>query len=99
MLAWSGLAQWICVILLFIANYQIASGRTLGWHLALLAATFIMAIDAPTQIIRTFISKSDSLDYLYGSLLSIRLLFVLLILKSKVVLACEDCEYNCKDKE
>jgi len=89
-LAWSAPVQWMCVILLFIAIYQIGSRRLSGWRLAVLAAASILAIDAPTQIIRTFIAKSDSLDYLYGSLLSIGLLFSLLYPRFKAALLGEE---------
>jgi hypothetical protein len=41
-----------------------------GWYLAFIAAIAILVIDAPTQIIRT-----KTLDYLYGSLLAIGVLF------------------------
>lgn len=77
-LSWSGPVQWLCVILLFIAIYQIASGRISGWRLGILAASSILAINIPTQIVRTFVAGSDSLDYLYGALLAIGLLISLL---------------------
>lgn len=84
-LAWSAPVQWICVILLFIAIYKLAAGTQIGWWLALIAATSIFAIDVPTQFIRTFIAHSDSLDYLYGSLLSGGLIFALFFPKFKLV--------------
>lgn len=83
-LAWSAPVQWIAVILLFIAIYAIAARKRIGWWLALIAGASIFAIDVPTQIIRTFVAHSDSLDYLYGSLLSGGLLFSLLFPKFKV---------------
>jgi hypothetical protein len=84
-LAWSAPVQWICVILLFIAIYKLAAGARIGWWLALIAAASIFAIDVPTQFIRTFIAQSDSLDYLYGSLLSGGLMFALFFPKFKLV--------------
>lgn len=84
-LAWSAPVQWICVVLLFIAIYKLAAGSRIGWWLALIAAASIFAIDVPTQFIRTFIAHSDSLDYLYGSLLSGGLLFALFFQKFKLV--------------
>jgi hypothetical protein len=89
-LSWSGPVQWLCVILLFIAIYQLAARRFSGWWLALIASASILAIDVPTQIIRTFIAKSDSLDYLYGVLLCIGLLFCLLFPKFRTVLIREE---------
>lgn len=80
-LAWSGPVQWLCVILLFVAIYQLAARKYSGWWLALIGAASIFAMDAPTQIIRTFVAKSDSLDYLYGMLLAGGLLFSLLFPK------------------
>lgn len=83
-LAWSAPVQWISVILLFVAIYKLAAGKRIGWWLALIAGASIFAIDVPTQIIRTFIAHSDSLDYLYGSLLSGGLLFSLFFPKFKI---------------
>lgn len=97
-LSWSGPVQWICVILLFVGIYQIASRRTSGWWLGLLAGAAILAIDVPTQVIRTTMSESTSWDYLYGSLLSIGLLFALLFPKFRNVLI-EERECCCKEKE
>jgi len=77
-LSWSAPIQWICVVLLFVGIYELAARRAAGWWLALIAGASILAIDLPTQIIRTTMSDSTSLDYLYGTLLSIGLLFTLL---------------------
>ncbi len=85
-LSWSGPIQWLCVILLFVAIYQLAAGKRSGWWLALIAAVSILAIDAPTQIIRSTMSESTSLDYLYGALLSSGLLFSLFFPKFRAVL-------------
>lgn len=84
-LAWSAPVQWIAVILLFIAIYKLAEAKRIGWWLMLIAAASIFAIDVPTQIIRTFIAHSDSLDYLYGSLLSGGLLFSLFFPRFRIV--------------
>jgi hypothetical protein len=91
-LAWSGPVQWIAVILLFIAIYNLAAGKRIGWWLALIAAASIFAIDVPTQIIRTFVAHSDSFDYLYGSLLSGGLLFSLFFPKFKIAALGKDPE-------
>lgn len=76
-LAWSNPVQWIAVILLFFAIYLMAARKIAGWRLAVLAAVSILAIDVPTQVIRTTMSTSTSWDYLYGSLISLVLLFSL----------------------
>ena len=83
-LSWSAPVQWIAVVLLFIAIYKLAAGKRIGWWLMLIATASIFAIDVPTQIIRTFVAHSDSLDYLYGSLLSGGLLFSLFFPKFKI---------------
>jgi hypothetical protein len=85
-LAWSAPIQWICVILLFVGIYLLAARKYAGWWLMLVAAVSILAIDAPTQVVRTTMSESTSWDYLYGSLLSIGLLFGLLFPKFKTAL-------------
>jgi ABC-type multidrug transport system fused ATPase/permease subunit len=82
-LSWSAPVQWISVIVLFVAIYLLAAGKRTGWRLALLAGVTIFAMDVPTQIIRTLLSESTSLDYLYGSLLSAGLLISLLFPKFK----------------
>lgn len=82
-LSWSAPIQWICVALLFIGLYLVAARKHSGWWLGLISAASILAIDAPTQVIRTALTDSSSLDYLYGSLLSIGLLFTLLFPKFK----------------
>jgi hypothetical protein len=70
----SGEVNWISVIMLIIAIPLLAMRKQAGWWLALIAALSILAIDVPTQIIRT-----KTLDYLYGSLLSLGLLLWLLL--------------------
>jgi hypothetical protein len=77
-LAWSAPIQWLAVILLFCAIYLLAARRPAGWWLALIAAVSILAIDIPTQIIRTTLTDATSLDYLYGALLALGLLIPLL---------------------
>jgi len=78
-LSWSAPIQWICVILFFVGLYLLAARRPAGWWLGVIGAASILAIDAPTQVIRTVLTDTDSLDYLYGSLLSTGLLISLLL--------------------
>lgn len=85
-LSWSAPIQWICVILLFVGIYLMAARKQAGWWLLLISAVSILTIDIPTQIIRSTMSESTSLDYLYGSLLSAGLLFGLLFPKFKAAL-------------
>jgi len=85
-LSWSEPVEWICVILLFIAIYLLAAGKISGWRLAVLASASILAIDAPTQVIRSMLTDTDSLDYLYGSMLSAGLLLSLLFPRLKAAL-------------
>ena len=63
---WVGEVNWVAVILLFLSIPLLAVGKRKGWWLAVIAAVAILAIDAPTQFIRT-----KTLDYLYGSLLAL----------------------------
>jgi len=65
-----GEVNWICFIILLISIPLLAMRKRSGWYLALIGAIAILVIDAPTQIIRT-----KTLDYLYGSLLAIGVLF------------------------
>jgi hypothetical protein len=71
---WVGEVNWVAVILLFLSIPLLAVGRKKGWWLAVIAAIAILAIDAPTQFIRT-----KTLDYLYGSLLAIGVLVFMFI--------------------
>ena len=80
-LSWSAPVQWLAVILLFVGIYLLAARKHSGWWLMLIAAASILAIDAPTQIIRT-----ATFDYLVGALLSIGLIFSLVFPKFKAVL-------------
>jgi len=80
----SGEVNWIAVIMLLLSIPLLAMRKSSGWWLAFLAALAIFAIDVPTQIVRT-----KTLDYLYGSLLSIGLLLWLSlpVFKAKLVKA------------
>jgi hypothetical protein len=69
-LTWVGEVNWICFVMLMISIPLLAMRKRSGWYLALIGAIAILVIDAPTQIIRT-----KTLDYLYGSLLAIGVLF------------------------
>jgi hypothetical protein len=82
-LAWSSPVQFICVILLFIAIYKIAARKMEGWWMALVAAVSLVAMNIPTQIIRTLRTDATSIDYLIGALLSTALLVILLLPKIK----------------
>lgn len=82
-LAWSSPVQFICVILLFIAIYKIAARKMEGWWMALVAAVSLVAMNTPTQIIRTLRTDATSIDYLIGALLSTALLVILLLPKIK----------------
>jgi len=85
-LAWSQPIQWICVILLFIAIYQLAARKPVGWWLALIAVTSLTAIDLPMQIIRLTLTDSTAWDYSYGLPMIVGLFFVLLYPKFKAAL-------------
>ena len=67
---WAGEVNWIAVILLFMSIPLLVAGRRRGWWLATIGAITILMIDVPTQIFRT-----KTLDYLYGSLLALGVLF------------------------
>ncbi len=85
-LSWSQPIQWICVLLLFIAIYQLAARKFSGWWLALISVTSLAAIDIPMQIIRLTLTDSTSWDYSYGLPVIIGLLFVLLFPRFKQAL-------------
>ena len=89
-LSWSQPIQWICVILLFVAIYQLAARKFSGWWLALVSVTSLMAIDIPMQIIRITMTDSTSWDYSYGLPVAIGLLFALLFPKFKKALLGEN---------
>jgi len=73
------------VVLLIISIPLLANKKLLGWWVPLISAVSILAINIPTQFIRT-----KTLDYLYGSLLAIGLLFFLLFPKFKKALLGEN---------
>jgi uncharacterized BrkB/YihY/UPF0761 family membrane protein len=85
-LAWSSPVQLISVILLFIAIYKIAARKKEGWWLAVIAAVSLVAMNIPTQIIRTTMTDATSVDYLIGAALSLVLLVILLIPRFKQAL-------------
>jgi hypothetical protein len=76
----------LCAILFFITIYLLAARKFSGWWLGIIAASSILVIDIPTQIIRTVLTDSSSLDYLMGAGLAAGLLFSLLFPKFKAVL-------------
>lgn len=88
-LAWSQPIQWICVILLFIAIYQIAARKYSGWWLALVSVTSLTAIDVPMQIIRLTMTNSTALDYTYGMPVMLGMFIVLLMPQFKNALIAE----------
>jgi len=71
---WVGEVNWVAVILLFLSIPLLSIGKRKGWWLAVIAAVAILAIDAPTQFIRT-----KTLDYLYGSLLALGVLIFMFV--------------------
>jgi hypothetical protein len=85
-LAWSQPVQWICVILLFIAIYQLAARKFSGWWLALISVTSLAAMDIPMQIIRLTMTESTAWDYSYGLPVIIGLFFTLLYPKFRSAL-------------
>lgn len=67
---WAGEVNWIAVILLFLSIPLLVVGKRKGWWFATIGAITILMIDIPTQIFRT-----KTLDYLYGTLLALGVLF------------------------
>jgi hypothetical protein len=86
-LAWSQPIQWICVILLFVAIFQIARRKFSGWWLALISVSSLVAMDVPMQIIRLTMTESTAWDYSYGLPVIIGLFITLLHPKFRQVLA------------
>jgi len=82
-LAWSQPIQWICVVLLFIAIYQLAIPKSSGWWLALISVSSLVAMDIPMQIIRLTMTESTAWDYSYGLPVIIGLFIALLLPKFK----------------
>jgi hypothetical protein len=74
MFNWVGEVNWVAVILLFLSIPLLSEGKVRGWWLALIGAFAILIIDVPTQLVRT-----KTLDYLYGALLAVGVLFFLLV--------------------
>ena len=62
---WVGEANWVAVILIFLAIPLLAVGKKKGWWFAVVGSIAILMINVPTQFIRT-----KTLDYLYGALLA-----------------------------
>jgi hypothetical protein len=71
---WAGEVNWVAVILLVAAIPLLSVGKKKGWWLAVIATVAILMIDAPTQYFRR-----KTLDYLYGTLLSLGTLIFLLV--------------------
>ncbi|MFC2064481.1 hypothetical protein ACFLXB_05250 [Chloroflexota bacterium] len=71
---WAGEVNWVAVILLVAAIPLLSSGKKKGWWLALIGTVAILMIDAPTQYFRR-----KTLDYLYGTLLSLGTLVFLVV--------------------
>ena len=67
---WTGEVNWVATILLVISIPLLAVGKKRGWWLAVIGASTILVIDAFTLIFR-----HTTLDFLYGSLLAIGVLF------------------------
>lgn len=89
-LAWSQPIQWFCVILLFVAIYQLARRKHSGWWLALVTVTTLVSINVPMQIIRLTMTDSVSWDYSYSLPVIIGQFIVLLNPKIKKALIAED---------
>lgn len=81
---WAGEVNWVAVVLLIASIPLLALGKRQGWWLAFIASVSILAINVPTQFIRT-----KTLDYLYGSLLALGVLVFLLapVLKENLLYA------------
>jgi hypothetical protein len=71
---WVGEVNWVAVILVFLSIPLLSVGKRKGWWLAVTGAIAILMINVPTQFIRT-----KTLDYLYGSLLAIGVLFFTMV--------------------
>lgn len=68
-LTMTGDINWIAAAGLVVSIPLLIMRRKAGWYLAVIGAVSILLIDAPAQLVRT-----NTLDYLYGSLLSIGVL-------------------------
>jgi len=84
---WLGEVNWIGFAILLAAIPLVAVGKKKGWWMTIIATFSILAIDAPTQFIRT-----STLDYLYGSLLAIGTLIFTMVPYFKEKIITEDTE-------
>jgi hypothetical protein len=84
---WTGEVNWIATILLVISIPFLTIGKKRGWWLAVIGATTILVIDA-----FTFIFRNSTLDFLYGSLLAIGVLFFTVVPYFKKHLLAENTE-------
>ena len=86
---WVGEVNWVAVILLFASIPLLAIGKRTGWWLAIIGTIAILAIDIPTQFIRT-----STLDYLYGSILGIGVLIFTMLpyFKNQLLIKAGDLE-------
>ena len=82
---WAGEVNWVAVIFLFMSIPLLAMGKRKGWWLAVIPSITILMINVPTQFFRT-----KTLDYLYGSLLALGVLFFTMIPYFKKHLLTED---------
>ncbi|MBN1147413.1 MAG: hypothetical protein JXA78_09160 [Anaerolineales bacterium] len=74
MFNWVGEVNWVAVILLYLSIPLLAVGKRKGWWMAVIASIAILAINIPTQFVRT-----KTFDYLYGALLAMGVLFFLFV--------------------
>ena len=84
---WAGEVNWVAVILLFLSIPLLSIGKRKGWWLAIIGTIAILMIDVPTQFFRT-----KTLDYLYGTLLSLGVLFFTMVPFFKKHLIVEESE-------
>jgi len=70
---WAGEVNWVAAFVLFISIPLLAMKKKSGWWLAVASVVAILMINVPTQFFRT-----KTLDYLYGSLLALGVLFFII---------------------
>jgi len=87
MFNWVGQVNWVAFILLFLSIPLLAIGRRKGWWFAVIAAISILAINIPTQIVRT-----KTFDYLIGAAIAAGVLVFLLVPFFKRHLLVEEIE-------
>ncbi len=87
MFNWVGQVNWVAFILLFLSIPLLAIGRRKGWWFAVIAAISILAINIPTQIVRT-----KTFDYLIGAAIAAGVLVFLLVPFFKRHLMVEEIE-------